>query len=34
MYNSGDYKGSDGTFDHVWGVTFSAMVFMNFFEEE
>lgn len=34
MYKSGDYDGSDKKFDRVWGITFSAMYFMNFFEEE
>ncbi len=34
MFDSGMYSGTDKKFDNVWGVTFSAMYFANFFEEE
>ncbi len=34
MFDSGMYNGTDKKFDNVWGVTFSAMYFANFFEEE
>lgn len=34
IYSSGDYKDSDGEFDHVWGVTCAAMYFLDFSGEE
>lgn len=34
MFSSGDYNGSDKKFDHMWGITFSAMYFIDFSGEE
>ncbi len=33
IYSSGEYSGTDESWEHTWGITLSAMAAVSFFEE-